>query len=309
MSQASPDFTKYPPAQKAAYLGAIASLITADRQATQPEIDFLSKLAQATGMSPDEAKHVEDAALDPSNGSLTKSLTMLKTSDLRFSLVQDLISFAQSDGQYSDTEQERIAQMAAFLGVSEEQFDALHQFQQAAADGQNVADPKFLQQSGLGSLFSQLGLPKGGGMLSGILATVGPMILQQVMAGRGGAGGVGQAMGSAGGGGAGGLMGILSQVMGGMGSAPQGTASAGGGAGGLMGILGQVMGGMGGGGAPAQSGAMSSGMGGLGQILSVLGQMGGPGGGAPPQQQAAAAQGRGGYDSVSGLIGELFPKT
>ena len=99
MSQASPDFTKYPPAQKAAYLGAIASLITADRQATQPELDFLSKLAQATGMSPDEAKHVEDAALDPSNGSLTKSLTMLKTSDLRFSLVQDLISFAQSDGQ------------------------------------------------------------------------------------------------------------------------------------------------------------------------------------------------------------------
>jgi uncharacterized tellurite resistance protein B-like protein len=299
MSQATPDFTKYPAAQRAAYLGAIASLLTADHEASPAEGEFLSHLAQATGLSQQDAQHVVDAALDPNNGSLNADLTTLKSSDLRFSLVQDLISFAQSDGQYSDAEQERIGQMAQFLGVSEEQFDALHQFQQAAADGQNVNDPRFLQQSGIGSLFSQLGLPKGGGMLSGILAAAGPMILQKVLAGRGAPGGMGAGAPGAGGG----LMGILGQVMGGMGGAPQpGQAASGGG---LMGILGQVMGGMGG--APQQSAGMGSGMGGLGQILQVLGQMGGPGAGAPPPQ-AATAQGRGGYDAVGGLIGELFPK-
>lgn len=298
MSQAPPDFTKFPPAQKAAYLGAIASLTTADRAASPPEVEFLSNLAQATGLTHQDAQHVVDAALDPGSGSLQKSLDALKVSDLRFSLVQDLISFAQSDGQYTDEEQERIGHMSAYLGVTEEQFDALHQYQQAAADGQNVNDPKFLQQSGLGSLFSQLGLPKGGGMLAGILAAVGPMILQKVLSSRGGGpAGLGTAAG-------GGLMGVLGQVMGGLGG-PQQPASAPGSGGGLMDILGQVMGGLGG---PSQpSSAPSSGMGGLGQILQVLGQMGGPSG-APPPQNAAAAQGRGGYDAAGGLVGALFPQ-
>src|SRR6516165_4637650 len=137
MSQASPDFSKYPASQRAAYLGAIASLLTADKQASQAEAEFLSHLAQATGLSQQDAQHVVDAALDPNNGTLVKDLTALKGSDLRFSLVQDLIAFAQSDGQYTDAEQERIGQMAQFLGVTDEQFDALHQYQQAAADGQN----------------------------------------------------------------------------------------------------------------------------------------------------------------------------
>lgn len=295
MSQAPPDFSKFPPAQKAAYLGAVASLMTADRKAAPAEVEFLNHLAQATGLTQQDAQQVIDSALDPGSGSLQKSLDALKGSDLRFSLIQDLISFAQSNGQYSDGEQERIAQMAAYLGVSEEQFDALHQFQQAAADGQNVNDPKFLQQSGLGSLFSQLGLPKGGGMLAGVLAAVGPMVLQQVLSSRGGQAGAP--------GGAGGLMGVLSQVMGSMGGAPQ-QASAPGAGGGLMGILGQVMGSMGG--APQQASGPSSGMGGLGQILQVLNQMGGPGGATPPQT-AAVAPGRGGYDSAGGLIGALFP--
>jgi uncharacterized tellurite resistance protein B-like protein len=275
MPPAAPDFTKYPASQRAAYFGAIASLLTADREASPAEAEFLSHLAQATGLTKQDAQHVVDAARDPNNGSLTQDLTTLKESELRFALVQDLISFAQSDGQYSDAEQERIAQMAAFLGVSEEQFDALHQYQQAAADGENVTDPRFLQQSGIGSLFSQLGLPKGGGMLSGILATVGPMILQRVLSSRGGPGGLGAAPG------------------------PPGSG------GGLMDILGQVMGSLGG--APPQSPGTASSMGGLGQILQVLGQWGGPGAGSP-QQTPAAAPSRGGYEPVGGLIGELFPK-
>ncbi len=280
VSQATPDFSKYPPAQKAAYLGAIASLMTADRVATDPELEFLSKLAQATGMTQQDAQHVVDAAQDPSNGTLKKSLAMLKTSDLRFSLVQDLISFAQADGHYTVAAQERISQMAAFLGVTEEQFDALHQYQQAAADGQQVTDPEFQQQSGIGSIFSKLGLPPGGGMLSGILATVGPMILQQVLSSRGGVQGLGAPAGAPGQGG--GLMGVLNQVMGAMG-APAGS--------------------------PQQYPATSSGMGGLGQILQVLGQWGGHRAGSPPESQAVATQGRGGYEPVGGLIGELFPKS
>src|SRR5882757_8179375 len=101
MSKAAPDFTKYPAAQRAAYLGAIASLLTADQEASQAEGEFLSHLAQATGLSQEDAQHVVDAALDPNNTSLTQDLTTRNSSDVRFALVQDLISFAQSDEQDS----------------------------------------------------------------------------------------------------------------------------------------------------------------------------------------------------------------
>ncbi|MBS0659867.1 MAG: TerB family tellurite resistance protein [Verrucomicrobia bacterium] len=284
----SHDFSKYPAAQRAAYLGAIAALVTADRQATEAEGQFLSALAEQTGLSAAEAQRVVDAAMDPNSGSLKQNLDVLKNSELRFSLMHDLVAFAQADGDYNEAEQERVASMAKYLGITEEQQEAVDQYQTAAAQGE---DP-----SALNGLLGSLGMPKGGGALAGLLATVGPMILQQIMARRGGApaGGLPASSG-------GGLGDILGQVMGAMGG---GSAPAGGSAGGLGGILGQVMGAMGGGGsAPARGGAPAgSGMGGLGQILSVLGQMqGGGGGNAQP-----APRGGGGYEAVSGVLGRLF---
>lgn len=287
----SHDFSKYPAAQRAAYLGAIAALVTADRQATEAEGQFLSALAQQIGLSQADAQRVVDAAMDPNSDSLKQNLDVLKSSELRFSLMHDLVAFAQSDGDYNEAEQERVASMAKYLGITEEQQDAVDQYQTAAAQGE---DP-----SALNGLLGSLGMPKGGGALAGILATVGPMILQQIMARGGGAAG-----GLPANAGAGGLGGILGQVMGAMGGG--GNAPAGGGMGGLGGILGQVMGAMGGagGGSPAPSGGGApSGMGGLGQILSVLGQMQGGGGGAREAQPAPRG---GGYDAVSGVLGRLF---
>lgn len=276
----STDFTKYPASQRAAYLGAIAALVTADRQASEAEGQFLSALAQQTGLSQQDAQRVVQAAMDPNNGSLKQNLDALKQSELRFSLLHDLVAFAQADGDYNEAEQERVASMAEYLGISEEQQEAVGQYQEAAAQGE---DP-----SALNGLLSQLGMPKGGGALSGILAAVGPMILQQMMS-RGGAQG---GMPAAGGGGFGD---VLGQVMGAMGG---GAGGAPGGAGGLGGILGQVMGAMGGGGDRGGRSAPSS-MGGLGQILGVLGSMGGGGGQQAPQRG-------GGYDAVGGMLGRLF---
>lgn len=286
----SQDFSKFPAAQRAAYLGAIAALVTADREASEAEVQFLSALAQQTGLSQQDAQRVVDAAMDPDSGSLKRDLEVLKQSELRFSLMHDLVAFAQSDGDYNEAEQERVASMAKFLGISEEQQEAVDQYQSAAAAGEDPSE--------LNGLMSRLGMPKGGGALAGLLATVGPMILQQIMSRGGGA--AGQAAG-----GGGGLGGLLGQVMGAMGGGGAGGAPGGGGMGGmggLEGILGQVMGAMGGGGdAPAQrGGAAPSGMGGLGQILGVLGSMQGGGGGGQPAPRG------GGYDAVSGVLGRLF---
>ncbi len=45
-------------------------------------------------------------ATELSGDELTRCLDILKTSDLRFSLITDLISFGQSDKNYSDAEKE-----------------------------------------------------------------------------------------------------------------------------------------------------------------------------------------------------------
>ncbi len=286
----SHDFSKYPPEQRAAYLGAIAALMTADRQASEAEVQFLSALAKETGLQQAEAQRVVDAALDPSGTTLKADLDGLKGSDLRFSLMHDLSAFAQSDGDYSEAEQAQIASMAKYLGITPEQVDAVDQYQAAAAGGKDT--------SGAASALGDLGMPKGGGMLASVLAAVGPAILQQILARSSGG-----APGSGGAGPGGGLMGVLGQVMGGMsGGAPGAGAPGGGGPGGLMGVLGQVMGAMGGGGAGAPPQTSGGGMGGLGQILQVLGQMQGGAG----QPGAPSAPQGGGFGAVSGMLGRLF---
>jgi DNA-binding transcriptional regulator YiaG len=86
----------YSDPEKGAYLGAIASIATADHQATGEELDYLQALAQSADLSPEQEVRVLRAAKELSPDELAKCLDILKTSDLRFSLVSDIISFANS---------------------------------------------------------------------------------------------------------------------------------------------------------------------------------------------------------------------
>ncbi|HEY5895187.1 MAG TPA: tellurite resistance TerB family protein [Chthoniobacterales bacterium] len=265
----SQDFSQFPTEQRAAYLGAIASLTTADREASRQEVAFLSGLAQQTGLSQEQAQAVVDAALDPQTGALQKNLAVLKNSDLRFSLLHDLLAYAQSDGNFSPEEQKSVESLASALGISQGQFQAVDNFQHAQATRGDI--------SGAANALRNAGVPaQSTGFLGELIGTLGPIVLQQVLAraGRGGSGA-----------GAGGLAGVLGALGG---NAPGGSSG-----GGLTDILGAVLGGAQGGGRPTSSGGLadvlgavlggaggrqtappSSGFGGLGQILQVLGSAG-----------------------------------
>lgn len=91
--------------EKGAYLGAIASIATADRQATPEEIEYLSALAESAGLSEEQKEAVIKAANEISDDDVLRCLDVLKTSDLRFSLVTDVIAFAKTDNNYSEEEQ------------------------------------------------------------------------------------------------------------------------------------------------------------------------------------------------------------
>jgi uncharacterized tellurite resistance protein B-like protein len=173
--------------EKGAYLGAIASLATADHSASPEEIEFLETLADSAGVSPQQRESVVKAATEISGKELSECIQILKNSDLRFSLLTDLISFAKSDNHYSDEEKRVIKNMADELKISDEQFSLLDQFvDKAATSDTNPEDstkPGFLESLGLGEKFKNAGIDwKNVG--KGLLAVAGPIILGKMLAGR-----------------------------------------------------------------------------------------------------------------------------
>ncbi|WP_201982747.1 TerB family tellurite resistance protein [Hymenobacter rubidus] len=286
----------YSEAEKTAYLSAIASLATADRQASGAETQFLQALAQQAGLSGGATQQVLAAAQDSNNQSIQQNLDALKNSDLRFSLVTDLISFARADGAYANDEEAMIGKMSQYLGINPEQKQALESVVDQAAtvphDPQDPAKEGFF--SSIGDKLSNVGIPKSA-LMAGLLGVVAPMVISKVMGG-----GQNSSYGNQGGGG-----GLLGGSMGGLlgGAAHSGMGSL---LGGLLG--GGMLGGLLGGGnsaadLPQQGSAIGSG--GLGSMMSILGGLGG----RPNSQPASAGgAGLGGLlnGGLGGMLGGLF---
>ena len=283
----------YSETEKTAYLSAIASLATADRQASGAESQFLQALAQQAGLSGGATQQVLAAAQDANNQSIQQHLDVLKNSDLRFSLVTDLISFARADGSYSNDEEAMIGKMTQYLGINQEQKQTLETVVDQAAtvahDPQDPAKEGFLNS--IGDKLSSVGIPKGA-LMAGLLGVVAPMVISRVMGG----GGQNQNTNANSDGG-----GLMSSVLGGgtMGGLLGGAAQSG-----LGGLLGSLLGGgMLGGGSndniPQQGSGIGSG--GLGSMMSILGGLGGQ-----PNSQPASAGGAGLGGLLNGGMGSLL---
>ncbi|WP_046246371.1 TerB family tellurite resistance protein [Hymenobacter terrenus] len=282
----------YSEAEKTAYLSAIASLATADRQASGTETEFLQALTQQAGLSGGATQQVLAAAQDATNQSIQQSLDVLKNSDLRFSLVTDLISFARADGSYANDEEAMIGKMAQYLGINPEQKQALETVVDQAAsvphDPQDPAKQGFF--SSIGDKLSNVGIPKSA-LMTGLLGVVAPMVISRVMSGGQHQQGYGNQ-----GGGSGSLGGLLG------GAAHSGL---GGMLGGLLGggMLSGLLGGNSGSNVPQQGSGIGSG--GLGSMMSILGGLGG----RPNSQPASAGgAGLGGLlnGGLGGMLGGLF---
>ena len=180
--------------EKGAYLGAIASIATADRQATPEEIEHLSSLADSAGLLSDQKEAVLKAASDISEEDVLRCLDVIKNSDLKFSLVTDVIAFAKSDENYSEQEQKSVQKMANYLGVNQEQFSLLDHFTDKVKDSvseNNTSSAVSADEEGSNDLLSSLGLKNklqnaginGSSILKGILGMAAPMILTKMITG------------------------------------------------------------------------------------------------------------------------------
>jgi uncharacterized tellurite resistance protein B-like protein len=244
----------YSDQEKGAYLGAIASMATADHQATQEELEYIMALADAAELSEQQKSAVSHAAEELTGDDLKKCLDILKNSQLKYSLVTDLISFAKSDNHYSEEEKANILKISKYLGINEQQFSFLDQFvkktSQAENPQQQINQPGFLASSGLTQSAKSSGIDIGS-LTKGLLGVVGPLVLAG-LASRGmrrsggpggmmGGGGLGGMFG--GGGGLGGMLGGGGGMMGGGGPGSLISALSGGrGYSRTGGLLGRMMG-------------------------------------------------------------------
>ncbi|MGZ5134352.1 MAG: TerB family tellurite resistance protein [Flavitalea sp.] len=239
--------------EKGAYLGAIASIATADRQASEEELSYLQALSESADLSDEQQKLIMDAATSPmSDADLKRCLEVLKTSELRFSLVSDVIAFAQSDQSYSEEEKQTVQKIAQYLGVNQQQFSVLDQFtkkavqeaprQADALETQQTSPTNFLDSLGFGDKLKSAGI-NSNSLLKGALGILGPILLARMLGGNRRGGGMGGMFGGGGGtmGGLGG--GLLGGLLGGGGGLLGGLLGGGRGFGGAGGMLGRILGG------------------------------------------------------------------
>ena len=225
----------YSDMEKGAYLGAIASIATADREASEEELGYIQELCDAAEVSGEQKNLITRAATELSGEELNRCLDVLKGSDLKHSLITDMIAFAKSDNNYSTEEQAGIKQISDYLGVSEQQFSLLDQFAQKAVEqpqGTQQQQPQQPQQStantttaepqsmfgfgGLGDKMQSAGINTNG-LFKGLLSVAAPILIGSMISrgfgGRRGGmmgGGFGGGMGGFGmGGGLGSLIGML----------------------------------------------------------------------------------------------------
>src|SRR4030095_11950660 len=227
--------------EKGAYLGAIASIATADYVASEEELEYITQLAESADVSVDVQQGVVRAAKELSGDELIRCLDILKTSDLRFSLITDLMNFGQSDKDYSKEEKKKVEKIASYLNINREQITLLDHFvnkiSRAKIAPEEVTKPGFLSSLGLHENFKKAGIDwKRVG--KGLLSIVGPLILARMMSGRRASagyvlagGGLGSLIGGLGGAGIGPMLGksggVVGSLIGGL-SGGRGFANSGG---------------------------------------------------------------------------------
>jgi uncharacterized tellurite resistance protein B-like protein len=178
--------SEYSDREKGAYLGALASLATADRTASEEEKEHLLGIAHAAGLSQDQQDAVLRASTELSEDELKRCLNVLRESNLRYTLITDLIALAKADNSYTEDEQENITKIAEYLQVNRNQFSLLDQFVNKTADSgkspEEISKPGFLESLGLKDKINNAGfnLPS----MRSLLGFLGPMVLAG-MASRG----------------------------------------------------------------------------------------------------------------------------
>lgn len=106
---------------RVAYARLVASLAAADDEITPHEQEQLRQLCRLLALPPHVAQEVLQFAEKPNAAALRGALEGLRDSQLRFTLIADMIGLAYADGKYDLSERKQIRGIAAILLIGEDE--------------------------------------------------------------------------------------------------------------------------------------------------------------------------------------------
>jgi uncharacterized tellurite resistance protein B-like protein len=121
----------YPTEEKIAYLSLVAVMAAADGLFASEEREGLQELCYAVGLRETEVSGVIAFAETVEPFSLEETLISLRYSELRFTLMTDVLFMAYADHTVTKEEEQEIVRFSGFLAISSEQVKSLRHYVEA----------------------------------------------------------------------------------------------------------------------------------------------------------------------------------
>lgn len=121
----------YPMAERVDYLQILAALIGADTTVSHHELGVLQEFCTTLELDDASRDRVVASTRKVDAAAIRATCERLKASELRFTLVSDLLYLAYSDAHYGQPEREVIEGIARLVGISYHQLDAMESYARA----------------------------------------------------------------------------------------------------------------------------------------------------------------------------------
>ena len=131
--------TKLPLAERVDYLTVVAAMVTADGEVSDSELGKLRQYCKDLDLGPAEIGQVMTDAEQPNQVQIREITSRLKSSELRFTLMTDLLFMAFADGKFVEAEEREVAALADALVITGEQLTAIKKYVQTVLKAQRTA--------------------------------------------------------------------------------------------------------------------------------------------------------------------------
>ncbi len=141
--EAKHPLSNYSEDEKITYLSVVASMAAADHEVADEEISALRKLCKTVNVSSRGLGIIIAAAEKPAKTQIQDYLKKLSSSELRFSLLTDVIFIAIADDKFTPEEEKEMNEIAKALNISADQTNAIRKYAEAihkAQDSENVGE-------------------------------------------------------------------------------------------------------------------------------------------------------------------------
>lgn len=163
--------------EKTAFIGAVASLATADRVGSEEEIQHIKLLCDAAGLSTENRNAIINVSMTLDGEALRGFLDRLKSSELKFALLTDLLEFARRDPSYSEKQQHQIRKVCDYLRISDQQLSTLvHITEKVYAQSLTLSPESYLRSLGVSQEIQKSGVPVDG-LMEGLVGFAAPAII------------------------------------------------------------------------------------------------------------------------------------